>query len=51
MSQAALGVRPGMSGMVERGRGHMYNRMSQLYGPQGASRFADWISSAYQQPS
>ena len=51
MSQAALGVRPGMSGMVERGLGNMYNRMSQLYGPQGASRFADWISSAYQQPS
>ena len=51
MTQAALGVRPGMSGYVQSGLGSMYDRRSQLYGPQGASRFADWVSSAYQQPS
>ena len=51
MTQAALGVRPGMTGYVQPGLTSMYNRMSELYGPQGASRFADWISSAYQRPS
>lgn len=47
MSQAALGMRPGMESRMSRGLANMYNRMQTLYGPEGGARFADWVTSAY----
>ena len=51
-STAALGFAPGMSGRISRNLGSIYNRMQSLYGPtQAASRFADWVGTAYDAPT
>ena len=47
---AALGAGAGYSGQLGRTLGSVYDRMQDVYGAEGAGRFADYIQSAYQPP-
>ncbi len=44
---AALGAGAGYSGQLGRTLGSVYDRMQDVYGAEGAGRFADYIQSAY----
>ena len=46
-SLAALGAGAGYSGQLGRTLGSVYDRMQDVYGAEGAGRFADYIQSAY----
>ncbi len=46
-TQAALGMGPGMGRRMQQNLGSIYDIMQTQFGPQGASKFANWASSAF----
>ena len=46
-SQAALGMSPGFGQQGRSSLGNIYDVMQTQYGPEGAGKFSEWVSSAY----